>query len=181
MKPPNRVNSDFQTAYFLAGACHTPDGAYAVLCSQRENREVALFEAESHLAEFLGQDTPIARMFMRNYDGAKAELAFIDKCIQALQPHRRYKDLPDAEAHEASQQEEWKLELIHRAENHMLTSGTIPADHFATMRMHPEFKTAIVPAIKRIDVLMLQEGGKEKLLELCAEKEFDLPLLLGAK
>jgi hypothetical protein len=81
------------------------------------------------------------------YDAAVAELNFIDRCIEKIQPLRKYRDLPDPEAHEAMQAEEWKLELMHRAENFLLTVGHIPTDQFATMRMHPEFRTAIWPHI----------------------------------
>jgi len=34
----NRVNHDFQIAYFVAGSCHTPDAAFAILCDLKEDR-----------------------------------------------------------------------------------------------------------------------------------------------
>ena len=49
------------------------------------------------------------------------------------------------------QQEEWKFELIRRAENILISQATgIPSDQLDTMRMHPEFTTAILPAIASI-------------------------------
>jgi hypothetical protein len=183
------VNSNFQIAYFLAGSCHTPDGAYAVLCNLRESREIALaqvkasslrekakriraqrmlvsedeaarVEAEADLAE-LDANKELAS---KNISAAKDELDFINQCIERVQSHRRYKDLPDPKAHEACQAEEWRLELIHRAENYLLTTGTIPPDHFATMRMHPEFKDGILPGVKKVRKLMASDAGQQQLL-----------------
>lgn len=202
----NRQNKDFQIAHFLVGSCHTPDGAYSLLCDLKENRETALagvvssqlrnqarrikatrllesedevqrLEAEADLSEldaFVEGDK-------RNVEAAKAELAFINKCIDAVNPLRKYRHLPDAEAHEAAQQEEWKLELITRAENYLLTTGAIPVEHFATMRLHPEFKTALLPTIQTITQLIRSEHGHQKLMDLCSAKDFSLPLLLENK
>ena len=201
----NRQNHDFQIAYFLAGSCHTPDAAYALLQDQRDDRDVAIKNVEasqlrseakkvkaramiksSDLATQLEGKADIAEieafsiLEKKNIAAAKAELAFIDKCITAIHPHRKFRHLPDPEAHEACQQEEWKLELINRAENFMLTTGSIPPDEFNHMRMHPEFKTVIAPAIQSISKLISQEGGKDQLLQICGQKTFDLPLLINS-
>ena len=48
--------------------------------------------------------------------------------------------IPDDEAAQACQEEEWKLELMWRAENFLGSQGMIPHDHLATMRMHPAWK-----------------------------------------
>lgn len=203
MYKTNRQNHDFQLAYFIAGSCHTPDAAYASLCDQRDDRKLALDTAKADALrkkamklraeqKMKSEDRAIAldgeadllelhafeELILKNVAGAEAELAFIEELLAKLQPHRKYKDMADAEAHEAAQQEEWKLELLHRAENFLLTTGTIPPDHFSTMRMHPEFQNAIVPAITAMSNLMAQPGGKEKMLSICAHKEFDFPLLL---
>jgi hypothetical protein len=171
----HRQNHNFQILYFLAGSCHTPDAAYALLKDLREEREQALknFEvskikekakilrAEKKLqsedeAERLDAEAELLEIKNNAefgeilYQAAIDELKFIDECIDKIDPQRKYKHLPDAEAYEACQQEEWKLELIYRAENYLLTTGTIPADHFDSMRMHPEFQTEIYPAINRI-------------------------------
>lgn len=203
----NRVNHDFQIAYFLAGSCHTPDGAYALLCDLRDDRDMAL---KSIKAAGLRQEAKIIRanrliasddeadqlegkadlaemeayseMTNKNIAAAQAELAFIDKCIEKVQPLRKFSHLPDPEAHEEAQHEEWKLELIHRAENHLLTTGTIPAEEFNTMRMHPAFLEEIVPAIAGMSRLLKHEGGMEQLMIACAGKEnhyFSLSQLLS--
>ena len=171
----NRQNHDFQILHFLAGSCHTADGAYALLCDLRDDRADALkqatvahlreqakivraerriasddeaerLEGQADLAEIEGHAETLAK----NLAAAQAELAFIERCIARLQPLRRYAHLPDAEAHEACQQEEWRLELLYRAENFLFTQGTIPHDHFATMRQHPDFVSSILPALEQI-------------------------------
>jgi len=185
----NRVNSNFQIAYFLAGSCHTADGAYALLCDLRADRadalanyeaaklrqeakamrarrrieiedEVERLEGRADLAEI----EAFAETTAKNVAAAKAEVAFIDRCIEELNSQRRFRDLPDPEAHDAAQAEEWKLELIHRAENYLLTVGQIPADQFGTMRMHPAFRTEIMPAINEIAHLVSTPEGRAQLL-----------------
>ena len=44
----NRVNKNFQILHFLAGSCHTPDGAYSLLKDLQEDREMALSQIESN-------------------------------------------------------------------------------------------------------------------------------------
>lgn len=170
-----RVNHDFQLAYFLAGSCHTPDGAYALLCDLRQDRKDALalvrssrlreqakrlraedaltspdpatrLEAEADLAEMDAHAETLAL----NIAAAEAELATINALIDRIQPHRRFAHLPDAEAHEAAQADEWRLELMRRAENYLITLQPIPADHFNAMRMHPAFKEHIAPHIELV-------------------------------
>ena len=65
-----------------------------------------------------------------------------------LEPQRKYKHLPLLEATEAAQPEEWALEFKHRAENYLLSIGTIPADQLEAMRKHPDFDAVILPHIK---------------------------------
>ena len=202
----NRLNHDFQIAYFLAGSCHTPDAAYSLLCDLKEDRNNAIksyrasklreqakiirakrllkskdeaerLEGKADIAEI----EAMAETTERNYQAALAEIATIDICMQALEPLRKYKHLPAPAAHEAAQSEEWKLELIHRAENCLLTTGAISTDHFATMRMHPEFQTEILPAIEEIQLLMSQPNGRVKLLGGISKRKFYLPDLLPEK
>ncbi len=174
----NRRNHDFQIAYFLAGSCHTPDGAYSLLCDLKEERVLALnnvkssalkerakriraerkmqsedeadrLEGEADLAEI----EAFVEVTAKNIAAAEAELATIEKCISLIQPLRKYAHLSDAEAHEAAQPEEWKLELISRAENCLLTTGGIPTDPL---------------------------GAPEAIPNLLAKpRGFDLPKLLG--
>lgn len=176
-----RVNHDFQLAYFLAGSCHTPDGAYALLCDLRQDRKDAIalvrssalrgqakrlraeaaldstdpatrLEAEADLAEMDAHAETLAV----NIAAAKAELGTINKIIERIQPHRKFGHLPDAEAHEAAQADEWRLELMRRAENYLLTGNGIPADHFGAMRMHPDFETTIAPHIGFVQTAIAQ-------------------------
>ena len=67
-----------------------------------------------------------------------------------LEPQRKFKHLPMLEANEAAQREEWLGELKERAENFLLTTGTIPHDHFHHMRCHPDFEKEIAPHIRKI-------------------------------
>ena len=168
----NRRNHNFQIRHFLAGSCHTPDGAYALLCDLLEDRELSLAEAAAHAlrteartirarrrcededeAEQLEGQAELAEiqahavLVERNIAGARAEVACIRDCMADLAERRRFAHLPDPEAHEAAQHDEWLLELIHRAQNHLATTGTIPPDQFSTMRQHPAFEAAILPAI----------------------------------
>lgn len=201
----NRQNHDFQIAYFLAGDCHTPDGAYALLCDLREDRQNALnmvasgqlrerakrLRAEKLLASTeeadrlegqadLSEIDAMAATTRRNIEAAKAELATIEKCMEILQPMRLYRHLPDAKAHEAAQRSEWKFELIRRAENFIMTQGTIPADHFNTMRLHPDFKSDILPALANVKALVLGNNVEELRKLQDRPRNFDLPKLLEA-
>lgn len=172
---PNHINSNFQIAYFLVGSCFTPDGAYALLCNLKESREMALAQVEANdlrekskrlqAERLLASPDEVAQLegkamlaelnanktfSERNITAAKDELSFIDLCIERIQPHRKYANLHDAEAHQAAQQEEWKFELLNRAEISLLTIGYIPTDQFDTMRMHPDYAEAIAPRIQTL-------------------------------
>jgi hypothetical protein len=201
----NRLNHDFQIAYFLAGSCHTPDAAWSLLHDLREDRELALrtneaqalriqarviraqrlkesqdladqCEGEADLLEIKA----LAEVDQKNIEAAKRELQTIVKCMEELEPLRKYKHLPDHEAHEAAQAEEWKLHLIFTAQNYMLTTGSVPPDHFATMRQHPDFQSAVLP---RIDLFHKQiaEAGKDitKIPALLERPGYDIPAMLG--
>lgn len=180
MPKNHRLNTDFQILYFLAGSCHTPDGAYALLCDLREDRANAIkhYEVQTKRAEAkrLRAQTQLAMAMddatrleaeadlqelangevsgKVHYEAALAELAFIDSCMAKLEPLRKYAHLPLPEAHEASQREEWRAELMRRAENYLLTTGTIPPDHFETMRQHPDFREHIFPWIEHVKLAM---------------------------
>ena len=183
----HKQNTNFQIAYFLAGACHTPDGAYILLRELREERQAAVdnykvqelkdkakeirtnkllqgdeaekLEGQAELLE-LENNKKTGEVL---YQAALDEITFIDKCLVAIEPLRVYKNLSDGEANEAAQWNEWKFELMRRAENLMLTTGGISPDQFATMRMHPDFQTEILPRINEIKKLMLTEEGSEEL------------------
>ena len=180
MITPNRHNSDFQIAYLLAGRLHSPDAAYAMLCNLREGRELALAEAEPELKRLrsaavttglrgalnrlLRRDSTAAKVFLKNYAAAQAELHTIARCIERVQPLRAYRALPDAEAHEACQRDEWRLEFIERAENSLLATGYLSAELLSDMRAHPDFMSHIWPAVENIKKLIVS-GEAHKLLE----------------
>lgn len=190
----NRQNHDFQIAYFLGKSCHTADGAYALFCDLRQDRAYALAMCESSRTRRKAKEIRIEQA-LRDAEGtgneaakldaeaemneiiasgqledlnrlaAMDELATIEKCIDLVQPHRKYAHLPDSQAHEAMQSEEWRLELINRAENIYLSSALgIPADQISTMRMHPNFETSILPAIENA-LTDVKQGNAKKLLE----------------
>jgi hypothetical protein len=171
----HRQNHNFQIVYFLIGSCHTPDAAYALLQDLREERfnaienykvskikeKAKILRAEKLLAsddeaDRLDGEADLLEISNNSktgevlYNTAVDELKFIDECIEKIRPNCKYKELPDSEACQLMQQEEWKLELIRRAENSLLTTGTIAPDQFDTMRMHPEFETVLMPAIAGI-------------------------------
>jgi hypothetical protein len=199
----NKNNSDFQTAYFIAGAYHTADAAYIALLNQRQDREQVLSQvpvgtlrqqaARLRAERALASEDPAERLEgqatilemntheafnQQLIEAARAELAFIDLCILRLQPHRKYAHLSAAEAAEACQQEEWALELRRRAENYMLTGGTIPHDHFNTMRQHPDFDTKILPHIEQLHVGMSTPGGMLQVIRDSKPPQ-DLQFMLG--
>lgn len=199
----NRNNTNFQIAYFVAGSCHTPDAAYIALISQRDDRERALSQVSASKlkqqamrircerkinsgdeadalegqAELMQLEMDIEQHTVL-IEAAEQELEFINLCIEKVQPLRRYSHMSDAEASEACQAEEWARELQYRAENFMLTMGTIPHDHFATMRQHPQFNSLLLPRIEELQIGMAKPGGYKNLLAMTA-KQFDLPALIG--
>lgn len=212
----NRTNHDFQIAYFIAGGCHTPDAAYGILCDLAENRSDAiksyaasklreqakiiranrLLASEDEADRLEGQADIVeieamAETVAKNLAAAEAELKTIRDYQAALQPLRKYAHLSLPEAHEAIQQEEWKLELIHRVENCLMTTGAIPTDQFSTMRMHPEFKTEILPRIERVQKLqhlmrlgdteadrIAAQAAADELLGITTTRPFELPAML---
>lgn len=181
----HRHNSDFQIEHFIAGAAHTPDARYFVLRELEEERQRAVrqFElgakkrAAARLraqakaksideADQLDGEAELDLMAAAEpeqavlYQAAKAELATIQRLLEEVRSARRYADRPDAEAAELTQREEWKLELIFRAQTYLWTQGTIPQDHFAVMRRHPDFEGEIFPAIE-IEIRKLSAARRQ--------------------
>lgn len=116
--------------------------------------EANLLEAE---AERLEVEADVSTWDM-NRTAAQQELQDIEKLMLELKPLCKHAHLPILEMSEAAQEEEWLGELKQRAENFLLTQGTIPHDHFQTMRMHPKFKTEIVPHIQLMNVKLQSIG-----------------------
>lgn len=184
----NRQNSNFQILHFLVGSCHTPDAAYSLLSDLLEDREFALAGAEAaglrhevkvaRAQQALNSEDELARkeaqadlleleagavLTAKNILAAQDEVAFIKDCMTKLEPHRKYAQMSLPEANQAMQRDEWRLELQHRAENYLLTQGVIPADQFATMRMHPDFKAQILPHIEQTKQALLSNQAIELL------------------
>lgn len=202
-------NSSFQVAYFLVGKCHTADEAYRVLHELREERQMALDNAKASSLRTQARQMRAQRIiddaedvvavleaqadlleidaFAKNsqdcIDEAQRELSFIDVMLERINPHRKFKHLPDHEAHQACQQEEWKYELAWRAENFLASGGHIPSDHLATMRMHPEFEQVIYPHIERVMIGLREQKAPERLLQrpmeaIMLDNMSDIPKLL---
>ena len=115
---------------------------------QRLNAEADLLECNS-----------VNEGWALNHQAALDEYAYICSLMDELEPNRKYRDLPFLEANEAMQREEWLGELKTRAENFLLTAGTIPHDHLNTMRCHPDFEQEIVPHIEAITAKVINSGG----------------------
>lgn len=159
----NWQNSDFQIAFFIVGKCATVDEAYRVLCSQIESREVAVEAAhavgiEERMAK--AERTFANGVEIRCFRAALHELEFMYELKRRLEPHRKYAHLPDEEAHQLAQSEEWLYTLVRRAENMLMAQGMIPWDHFEAMRLHPAYSTVIEP---RINQLILAGRGNERI------------------
>lgn len=168
-------NSDFQIAHFLAGKCHTADGAYRMLMELREERQIALVSAQAGELRTLAKLVK-ARAWWRNLlpwmrlenqadlveingirkqvqdciHAAEHEIVEINTLLNIVQPHRKHAGLPDHAAHQAAQRDEWRLELIARAENMLLSTGSIPWDQLETMRAHPDWNAEIQPHISKM-------------------------------
>ena len=183
---PHRNNCDFQLKHFMAGSCHTPDGAWALLYDQKIDigvkiehskaqglrRQAKMLAAEAVLAD--EASTQVDRLnaeadllecnsvlegWSKNHQAAENEHAYICKLMDELEPMRKYGHLPLLEANEAMQREEWLGELKTRAENFLLTAGTIPHDHLNTMRCHPDFEAEIVPHLEAITMKIANSNG----------------------
>jgi hypothetical protein len=198
---PHRTNSDFQLKYFLAGSCHTVDGAWTLLYGQKVDMETKIrfakiAELRRNAKQALAMEvlratntTEAARMNAEadlqevesekivadlNLKAAVDELECINKLMAELEPHRKYAHLSLFEANEACQREEWLEELKTRAENFLVCQGAIPHDQLSTMRSHPDFEAVLAPYIQET-VLKIQTN-KEGIGMLKQNKM----LLLGA-
>lgn len=175
-------NSNFQTTYFIAAKCHTADEAYRVLKAQKEERDMAIAKAkggahkikarmlkalsqldsdkEWEREEATGEILEIKAQEQQDKDcleEAERESEFLQSLIDKVQPHRKFAHLPDHEAFQEAQYEEWRQELIFRAQNFIAAQGHIPPDHLATMRLHPAFEQSIQPVIEHA-VSRVQQG-----------------------
>jgi hypothetical protein len=177
---PHRNNSDFQLRYFIAGSCHTADGAWAVLYNQKLDIEIKLATTKAQIIKREVRRLELSKRAPKNdleaklieaewiefnstdgllelaVEGAEKELETIKSLMDEYSPHRKYGHLPILEATEAAQREEWLLEFKNRVENYLLTQGTIPHDQIEAMRQHPDFEVEIVPHIKNMMISISQ-------------------------
>jgi hypothetical protein len=199
----NRQNNNFQIAYFIAGSCFTADAAYFALLNQRDDRQRSLDSARVQAIRMKSRLLDIARRIESpdpviqlnaqadqleidlSQDASNQliaacedELAFIDLCIERVQPLRKYADMPDAQAVEQCQREETAREFQFRIENYMITQGSLPHNELATMRQHPDFANQLLPYITHVTQALSAPGGAEHLLPNLT-KSFDLPALVG--
>lgn len=160
-------NSNFQILYFLVGKCHTPDEAYRQLLQLHEERDTAVKAQEAYVCQHeakrlralrilrnplrskaakldaqavLIEQQILAQQQKNCLDQAVRERTFIEELIARIEPLRKFAHLPDYEAHQQTQREEWYLELVKRAENCLLGQGYIPHDQLAAMRAHPDWE-----------------------------------------
>lgn len=172
MTTPHRLNSDFQLAYFIAGAKHTPDGAYVALYNQwidmkqkvgciaaqelrRRARRAAAIElsrSEDELISLNAQADLIEMdaeelIVQKNSEAAKKELAFIEEAMARLKPFCHYADRDILEQGELAEKEEWMREFLFRAENSAVTTGTVSPELIAAMRQHPDFENRLLPGL----------------------------------
>ena len=207
----NRNNHNFQIAYFIAGSCHTADGAWSLLQDLKEKQDLIINnftvakhrekakklkaeiivssayteEADKLLAEadLMEIENNLATV-EKAYLAAVAERNFIEDCIAKVNSFRKYKHLEDADAHEAIQQEEWKLEFKKRLENYMLSVGTIPHDLLTAIRMHPDFISELNPYHNHLASLRatamspdknIAQAAATKLNEIAAKPNYVIP------
>lgn len=106
-------------------------------------RTPAVVDALADVAEL----DAMAATTARNIAAAEAELTTIRRLQAALQPLRRFAHLPDADAHEAAQHDEWAAELLWRAENALLTGAGMTPELMGTLRMHPDGDAQLLPRV----------------------------------
>lgn len=170
-------NSHFQNQYFLAGKAHTTWEKYRLLKQQLEDRTAALEASKAGELRLLAKIKKLEHLQLCGTEWealeaeadlieAKANLAQAKGCVEAAQDEiwfmeqlvnqlrpeleaTRIEGYSDQEMFQHCQAEEWKRELICRAQNyHLANLLGIPADQIGTMRLHPEFETMIAPMIQ---------------------------------
>lgn len=171
-------HSDFQIRHFIAGKAHTPDEAYRLVKQELENRRLALGDANAtklrtealwkraqRVASESGEGSPerleaeATKLEILNHqdqneaclEACSHEIEILSGLLAELLPRCKYAGhMPDSQAFQAAQEEEWCLELIHRARVMLSSSGFIPWDQLETMALHPAWATKIQPRIHAI-------------------------------
>jgi hypothetical protein len=173
------TNTAFKILAFQVNSCNTPDGAFCKLYVEYGARKRALDEAmvnlkrnkakrmrlELALAESGAEGSPDRLEAEADLEsltnnealnaaaiaGCIAEMSYLQQLMNLLKEDCLYVDKMDiSDVFQASEYEEWRLELIKRAQNFMLSIGHIPADQFEAMRGHPAFQSDIWPVIAEL-------------------------------
>lgn len=194
---PHRNNSDFQLKYFIAGSCHTADGAWNLLYEQKMDAELrlntvkaGLLRREARRLDLIQEEKAIQTeqdrlryeanklefdiqedLIRLSKEGVERELATILRLMDELEPHRKYKNLPLLEATDAAQQDEWREEFKHRIENYMVSQGTVPHDQLEAMRKHPDFSSDILPHLKKTMIALESATVGSNAVALLAKTE----------
>lgn len=181
-------NSNFGIKYFIASKAHCADEAYRLLKELWEDRDVAIKNSEASRIRSEAKRKRAERVLASNADeldkmeaqadlvelaafedqgkavleAAIKERAYIQSLIDEIQPLRTFGHLPDYEASQATQELEWKHELVWRAENFLASQGSIPHDHLSTMRLHPAWEQELLPKIQNIQeqILLSHKTGQ---------------------
>lgn len=183
-------NSNFQKLFFIICAKHTVDDAYRVALELREERQLAVDVAIANRKKTLAKRKRLERIInnpdsdeldvieaeadleemdahQKNgqacFDEAVREIEFLNKAIDVMEPHRKYAHLPSHEAFQLAQTEEWARELLFRAENSLLTIGSIDTENLKNIRLHPQGTTRLLPAIRELSQLI--QSGNAHLLK----------------
>jgi hypothetical protein len=183
-------NTLFHVLTVMVGSRNTPDEAYRVLYFELEDRKRAydgamagrkrnkakrmrleqeMASEPNNTAKYLELEADMDELdsgekTMENaIAGCEHEMEFIAGVMKELLKSCKYINQDGTnltEAFTACQREEWCLELRKRAENFLLTQGSIPTDHFEVMRAHPDFNEHIKPLIEevRTDIGLHQLG-----------------------
>jgi hypothetical protein len=89
--------------------------------------------------------------------GCEFEMKFITDLMEKLLEQCEYVGKMDiTEAFTRCHRKEWALEHRKRAENFLLTQGSIPTDYFEVMRVHPDFDEHIAPLIEDTRMALVQ-------------------------
>lgn len=142
------MNSKFQTLFFIVAEGHTFDNAYRIAKQQLLERRQAKkkleeqfsMEADALAKSNMSRDViPFHKETDDMYRVMSDEVNFLEQLANALEPHRKYRDLPEQVAHQMSQREYWFYELMERGVTQIYAKGQIDWDTMKAMRAHPDY------------------------------------------
>jgi hypothetical protein len=186
-------NSNFHILTQMVGTRNTPDEAYRVLAFELEEQEHALsleeanqllrqqqrkeltraakswwpfkrVKATAALMKLTGDECRVEGAAVR----AEQEVAFIKQLMTEIAPHRRYSHLPDDEAFQACQAEEWAAEHLKRATRFLVCDHKIPENYLEAMTVHPWWESYLMPRIAELNGL--HQAGELGIHHLAADR-----------